>query len=66
MTNNPHDLDTAIAQHYAKQQEGLPPPLEPHPGYATLIEAWTAHQRWLIAERKAGRLPAPVPVALPD
>jgi hypothetical protein len=37
-------LETAVAQHYARQQEGAPPPVHPHPGYATLGEAWAAYQ----------------------
>jgi hypothetical protein len=69
MATDPRDddaFDEAIARHYARQQEGLPPALEPHPGYATLIEAWVAHQEWLEEEFRLGRLPAyPLP-ALPD
>ena len=42
-----HSLDDLIAAHYARQQEGLPPPLEPHPGYATWLDAFLAHRRWL-------------------
>jgi hypothetical protein len=37
---NPYELDEAIARHYARQQEGLPPsPRRP--------QHWTAHRRWL-------------------
>jgi hypothetical protein len=53
------DLNDAVVQHYARKQEGLPPPLEPHPGYATLIEAWIAHRKWL---SETFPLPLPRPV----
>jgi hypothetical protein len=59
-------FDDDVAKHYARQQDGLPPPVTPHKGYATLIEAWIAHKHWLSEERRLGRLPAPTPRALPD
>ena len=40
-------LDAAIARHYARDADGLPPPCEPHPGNASVGEAMVAHRRWL-------------------
>lgn len=62
-----HDaVEAAVARHYARQQEGLPPPLEPHPGHATLLDAIIAHRRWLEAQFPPDRPTAPTPAALPD
>jgi len=61
MSTNP--LEDAVARHYANQQATLLPPLEPHPGFATLTDAILAHRRWLDAHYPPG---APPPVALPD
>ena len=61
------EVEAAVAAHYAQQQAGLPPPLEPHPGYPSLGAAWVAHRRWLSEEHRAGRLPVRVPPAVrPD
>jgi hypothetical protein len=62
-------VEAAIAQHYARQQEGLPPPCEPHPGYATFGEAWVAHRKRLTEEFPHHSRSAPVtgpPVVLPE
>jgi hypothetical protein len=56
-------LDATVARHYARDAEGLPPPCEPHPGYATLTVAWLGNRRWLEEHYPLG---APTPVALPD
>jgi len=70
---NPHDeIDDAIAQYYARQQEGSLPPVEQHPLGGL---AWAARQNGLpspisqpelyaLAVR-ARRLGLPEPVALP-
>ena len=57
LINDPRDLEDAIVRHYARQQEGLPPPLEPHPGYASLAEAWVTHKKWLAEQYPQGRVP---------
>jgi hypothetical protein len=62
------DLEAAITKHYARDQEGLPPPVAPFGGkYATNQEAWVAHRRWLSEGLRSGRLPVRTPPAvLPD
>ena len=41
-TKKQDDAAKAIANHYARNQQGLPPPAEPHPGYPSLGAAWMA------------------------
>lgn len=67
MSDKDH-VEAAIVQHYAREQEGLPPPCEPHPGYATLIEAWVAHRKRLTEEFPHHSRSAPVtePPAVPS
>jgi len=61
------DLEAAVARHYARQQEGLPPPCDPHPGYATFGEALIAHRRWLREQfPQHYRNQDPTPAAPPD
>jgi hypothetical protein len=59
-------LDAAIAQHYARHQAGLPPPIDPHPGYASFLEAYVARRRWLSEQFPPSNPAPPTPVALPD
>ena len=44
--------------------EGLPPPCDPHPGYATVEEAIIAHRRWLREQFPPSAPAARTPVAL--
>jgi len=61
------DLDAAIARHYARDQEGLPPPAERHAGFPSLEAKRRAHIEWLMDEYRLGRLPVQVPPPLlPD
>ena len=63
------DLDAAVARHYARDQEGLPPPVEPHKGYASLQDAMLAHRRQLRAQYPDHDRSVPLkgpPVVLPD
>lgn len=62
MTTPKHDAEAKIARHYAEQQKGLPPPLDPHPGFATLGEAWVAGRRYFREKYPLSNLPAPPPV----
>jgi hypothetical protein len=70
MTTINYSLDDAVARFYARQQEGLPPPVDPHPGYPNLGAAWLAGIRRRDARVDAlfGPKPptAPVPAAAPD
>lgn len=69
MNDEQKHLEEAVAAHYAREQAGLPPPLEPHPGYATLVEAWVAHRKWLATTYPHHDRSVPVtgpPVVLPE
>jgi hypothetical protein len=67
----PHDpldaANAAVARYYARQQEGLLPPCDPHPGYATFQEAFIAHRTWLREQFPQHHSdPAPTPAAPPN
>ena len=59
MSELPDPLDAAIARHYAREQEGLPPPVP------STMHLWIPHRRWLREyfplPRPVGGWPEPIP-----
>jgi hypothetical protein len=64
MTKPRNPLEDAVARHYARATDGLPPPVDPHPGYATLVEAWVDHRRSQQADWLKKTYPDWVPIPI--